>query len=351
MILKQLILENFRNYKKRFFNFDGVTIFVGPNGIGKTNILEAILLLSTTRSHRARKDSEMITWEQDLARIQGVLDDNDLLLVLTKTGKVAKEKGVEKRLSEFLGILKTILFYPEEISAIAGLPAARRRILDMVLCQIDHKYTHDLLEYQKVMHQRNELLGLIRQNYGNIDELFFWDKTLSKIGERIEAKRLIGLEFINEKIGSIFKQFSEEKENLKLEYRPTFELGNPIAKNFMLALEKARDKEIRFSQTIIGPHRSDLVFILKERPLASFGSRGELRAALFALKIALVELMEKETGSPPTLLLDDIFSELDKNRRLALSKLISGMQTVITTTDTGNLDKEFVKKAKIIELR
>ena len=350
MMLKRLILENFRNYQKKSFNFDKITIFVGPNGIGKTNILEAILLLSTTRSHRARKDSEMIFWGQDLARIHSVLDDNDLLLVLTKTGKIAKEKEVEKRLSEFLGIFKSILFYPEEISAIAGSPAARRRILDMVLCQIDHKYTHDLLEYQKVIHQRNELLGLIRAGFSSAEELFFWDKTLSKIGARIEEKRLAAFDFINKKIGLIFGQFNLEKENLKLEYCPTFRLDDHISQGFLQALEKARDKEIRFSQTIIGPHRSDIIFMLDGKPLASFGSRGELRSSLLAFKVTLLELMEKETGQKPILLLDDIFSELDKKRRLALSKLITNMQTVITTTDIGNLDKEFVRRAKIVEL-
>ena len=351
MILKQLKLQSFRNYKEKTFDFNRVTIFVGPNGIGKTNILEAILLLSTTRSHRARKDSEMILWGQDLARIRGILDDNELLLVLTKTGKVAKEKGVEKRLSKFLGIFKSILFYPEEISAIAGSPAARRRILDMVLCQIDHKYTHDLLEYQKVIHQRNELLGLIRAGFSNVEELFFWDKTLSKIGARIEEKRLAAFDFINKKISLIFGQFNLERGNFKLEYHPTFKLGNQIAQGFLQALEKTRDKEIRFGQTIIGPHRSDLIFMLDNKPLASFGSRGELRSALLAFKVALLELMEKETGQKPILLLDDIFSELDKKRRLALSKLITNMQTVITTTDVGNLDKEFVRRAKIVELQ
>lgn len=351
MILKQLILENFRNYKKKTIDFNKVTIFAGSNGIGKTNILEAILLLSTTRSHRAKKDSEMIFWGQDLARIHGLIDDNDLLLVLTKTGKIAKEKGVEKRLSEFLGTFKSVLFYPEEISAIAGSPAARRRILDMVLCQIDRKYTHDLLEYQKVIHQRNELLGAIRAGFSNVGELFFWDKTLSKIGARIEEKRVSALKFINKKISPIFEQFSMQAQSLKVEHHPTFELEGHISQNFLHALERSRDKEVRFGQTIIGPHRSDLIFILEKKPLASFGSRGELRGALFAFKIALLELMEEETGQKPILLLDDIFSELDKNRRLALSKLIEGMQTVITTTDVENLDKEFVERAKIIELR
>lgn len=351
MILKSLKLQNFRSYKDTDFEFGKITIIVGPNGIGKTNILEAILLLSTTKSHRAKKDSEMIAWGQDLARLHVETDVGPLQLVITKTGKLAKERGVQRRLSEFLGAMKTILFYPEEIGAIAGSPALRRRILDMVLCQIDRKYTHDLLEYQKIIHQRNELLLAIKMNRAHADELYFWDRTLAKIGARIEEKRLTSLTFINSKIGKIYQNFSEDKNNLQIKYEPTFPLDGKISQGFIAALDRARDREIRFAQTMIGPHRSDLIFMLDDKPLAQFGSRGELRSALFAFKVALEELIVQDSGQKPILLLDDVFSELDAKRRRALSRALLGLQTIITTTDIKNLDKEFVEKAKIIELK
>jgi len=355
-MLKHLFLENFRNYKKYSLDFNKTTILVGPNGIGKTNLIEAIYLLSTGRSWRTRRDSEVVFWQKDFARII-IKTTNDKELVLEMVIqqipnpdypqlKLIKINGLKKRLTDLLGKLPMVLFSPEEIQLLDGPPVLRRRVLDILLCQLDRKYTLALLDLGKIIRGRNRLLYFIKIGKSQIKELTFWDEKLVTLGSFIINKRLKTLEVLNKNISQIYQTISGMDEELKIKYKESVR-----PENFSETLFSHREQEIENTATLFGPHRDDLVFLLLGKNITTFGSRGEYRSAILALKVAELEYLKKESDRVPILLLDDIFSELDKNRRLHLNKIIEESQTIITTTDLHQIEENLRKKAKIIELK
>lgn len=372
MNIKSLKLTNFRNWADFKLDFNNVTILIGPNGIGKTNIMEAIWMLSTSRSWRTLHDIEAINWEADFARLEAKIhpaspaggDDKtiNLNLVLqkhpTKTRpqpKILKINEVRKRLIDLLGRLPAVLFSPETIQIIDGAPSLRRRFLDILLSQIDKKYALALLDYSKIIKERNQLLWHIkigksredpsRRRQAEADELEFWDEKLVVLGRFIIKKRQEAIRFFNELLPGYYQDISGGKESLNLRYRASCEaerLGE------MLVANRARD--IESTSTNFGPHRDDLMILLNNKDITTFGSRGEYRSAVLALKMGELKYLEEKRGEKPILLLDDIFSELDKDRRLHLAKIVSHQQTIITTTDLDHIEKGLREKAKIVEL-
>lgn len=353
-MLKSLLLENFRNYNKYSLDFDKTTILVGLNGVGKTNIVEVIYLLATGRSWRTVRDSEVILWGEKLARITAELRESEvkkLEMVLQFVTpeypklKMVKINGVKNKLSDLLGKLTVVLFSPEEIQIIDGSPALRRKVLDIMLCQVDHKYTLALLELAKIIRGRNKLLYYIKIGRSKPDELIFWDEKLVDLGSLIIKKRLKAVEYINQNISKIYKTISGETEELTIKY-----IQQVDVEKFAETLVAMREREIEATSTLFGPHRDDLAFLLESKNIRTFGSRGEYRSAVLALKIAELDFLEKESGQKPVLLLDDIFSELDVTRRFHLAKIVGNQQTIITTTDLDHIDKTLREKAKIVEL-
>jgi len=352
MKIKSLKLVNFRNWSSYDLEFNDVTILIGKNGIGKTNILESVYLAATGRSWRTTHDMELINWEKDYARLTIKGDKTDKATELElfwqkgeKAVKALKINGGKRRLLDLLGLCPAVLFSPEVIEIINGAPALRRRFLDILLSQVNRAHAESLLEYNKVLKGRNKLLQLIKNRLGKSDELDFWDKKLVELGGKIIKARHEALEFFNQTLSANYQKISGAQEDLKIKYKDSVEIDR-----FAEYLVAARDREIEQTNTLHGPHRDDFEFRLGERDVATFGSRGEFRSVVLALKLAELNFIKEKTKISPILLLDDIFSELDATRRKHLALIAQDQQTLITTTDLDHIGKDLREKAKIIEL-
>ncbi|MBU0619233.1 DNA replication and repair protein RecF [Patescibacteria group bacterium] len=339
MKLKQLSLVNFRSFSNKSFKFSpAITLIVGDNGAGKTNLLEALFLLSTGRSFRATKEAQMINNGAELARIQTQTETDSLEIVLT-TGEIAGQKvakkryllnGVAKRRMDFISCLRCVLFRPEDINLILGSPSLRRDYLDTVLESVDWQYRRSNLAYQKGLRQRNKLLQRIREGEAQRSQLLFWNRLLIKNGELISQKRQELIDFINH-------QLETDQRNTRLEYDKS-----AISPE---RLEKYKEAEVGAGATLIGPHRDDVKFLKSnQRDLALYGSRGEQRMAVLATKLSELVFITQRIQEKPLLLLDDIFSELDENNRQLVWQLINQHQTIITATDEDLVSQQTFDK-------
>ncbi len=358
MQILKLRLTDFRNFKKEFIEFNpGLNLIIGPNGSGKTNILESLYLISSGKSFKARVEPEMINYKKDIARVKARIkydkDLTDLETVLTRgfidlgdgnPQKVAKKKlikdGLPKRLVDFAGSFKVVLFGPWDMDLVTDSPSLRRKFLDSVLSQIDREYRRNILSYEKGLRQRNRLLYKIREGMISGEQLTFWNQLLIKNGDYISKMREELIEYIN-------GTKNLRSANYSLEYdKSVISEGR---------LEIYKNEEVASATTLVGPHHDDFVFKIKgggkgtkRRNLASFGSRGEQRMGILWLKIAELSFVESVCGERPTLLLDDIFSELDDDHRKVVMEVVGNQQTIITSADE-HLIKEF-RKVERIEL-
>lgn len=327
-MLRKIRLQNFRNFDEKLLEFSkGVTVIVGPNASGKTNILEAINLLSTGKSFKARVEEEMINYDEELGRVKAVLSDKaNLEVVLTRgvitrgnlSERIARKRllvnGVGKRLVDFAGLLKIVLFMPKDLDLVTESPSLRRRFLDSVLSQVDREYRRATLSYEKGLRRRNRLLFRIREEGLSRSHLYFWDKLLIKNGEYITQKREEIVDFINMRDGGYEVEYDK---SIISEGR----------------LEQYKNEEITAATTLVGPHRDDLIFYKEKKDLAKYGSRGEQRMGVLWLKTSELAFIEDKTHEKPTLLLDDIFSELDHEHRKLVGEISKNQQTIITTAD------------------
>ncbi len=331
-MLKTLNLVNFRNFDKKTIDFsEGINVINAPNASGKTNILEAIFFLAAGKSFKARKEIECIKYDEQLARISS----GELELVLTKdvVGWPKKRllvNGVPRRLIDFAGNIKVTLFAPQDLELITDGPSLRRNFLDTVLYQTDREYRRSLGSYEKGVRQRNRLLMQIRDDGASRSSLLFWNQLLIKNGDYISTKRRELIEYIN----------SKNKCNL-------------IYDNSVISesrFEQYKDAEIASATTLVGPHRDDIVFLQEGRDLASFGSRGQQRMQILYLKLAEMSYVEEKTNVKPILLLDDIFSELDRGHREIVMSAINNHQVIITSADPHNLQGVEDKKINNINI-
>jgi len=327
---------------------------IGPNGVGKTNIIEAIYMISTGRSWRTNRDNELIKWGSDFMKILITLEAEEartLEMLMQKEGPATPQKksvkinGVNKRMAEFLGVMPAVLFSPEEIRLIEGPPVYRRRFLDILLCEMEKKYVIALLDLAKIIKSRNKLLFFIKIGKADIQELEFWDEKLITLGSFVIRKREKVIDYINKKLSETYQKISGAGESLQIKYKPTV-----APEEYEETLIAGRDREIENTATLFGPHRDDFTFYLDGKDITTFGSRGEFRSAVLALKIAELDYFTEEGKTRPILLLDDIFSELDEQRRMHLGKIVQDCQTIITTTDLDHVEKGLREKAKILAL-
>lgn len=356
MRITSLKLTHFRSWENYSLKLSDITILIGKNGVGKTNILESLWFLSAARSWRVRDEIELIMWGKEYTRLSAKIEidkvGHDLELFLSKgsqtirPGKQLKVDGVKKRLIEIVGGLPAVLFSPETIDLVAGAPGARRKFLDILLSQTDRHYVLDLIEYGKVIKERNKLLMRIKLKKANLDELDFWDEKLVELGTRIVNQRLEAIKFFNLYLTETYQKISSTKEDLKIKYHPSVEEDR-----FMDLLVANREREIDQGATTYGPHRDDFGLYLSGRNISTFGSRGEYRSVVLSLKILELKFLEEKRGEKPVLLLDDIFSELDSERRMHLAKIVQDQQTIITTTDLDHIEKKLREKAKIVEIK
>lgn len=363
MILSSLALGQFRSYAKRSFTFSpDITLISGPNAAGKTNILEAIYLLATGKSFRADVDRECIRWREEVSRIKGFLGDTTLEIMMTTGdvgGKTAPLKkylvnGVPRRMIDFVGNFRAVLFWPEHLELVTDSPSLRRRYLDSVLVQVDREYRRNIVSYERGLRQRNRLLDLINEGKASRSQLLFWNQLLIKAGAYLTDKRAEYINFINAYQMFPLRQGSEGQAGIQ--YQAEYD-KSVISES---RLEQYKDEEVAAKATLVGPHRDDILFKIKDqrlkitdqqlRDLSKFGSRGEQRLAVLWLKLAEVSFIQQNSVERPILLLDDIFSELDEPHRVLVMEIIGKQQTIITSADVAILSKDMRKKATVIEL-
>ncbi|MDF2544016.1 MAG: recF [Herbinix sp.] len=334
MIVKSLELLDYRNYNQLNMQFhSGTNILYGENAQGKTNILEAIYLCGTTKSHRGSKDRELIRFGQEEAHIRIVLEKNKILHRIDLHLKKSKNKGVAidgvpiKRQGELFGMLNLVFFSPEDLYIIKNGPGERRRFLDLELCQLDKVYLHYLANYNKTLAQRNNLLKQIGNNRNLLDTLYIWDTKLLEYGIKIIEARQEFIHRLNALVGDIHKRLTGGKEELVLQYEPNIDKDK-----FEDKLKKSIDRDIALKMTNVGPHRDDMSFLLGTTDIRKYGSQGQQRTSALSLKLAEIELVKTVIKQNPILLLDDVLSELDRSRQTHLLDGIGDIQTIITCT-------------------
>ncbi|TME83567.1 MAG: DNA replication/repair protein RecF [Chloroflexi bacterium] len=362
--LRSLTVQDLRGYARLQADFGpGPQIVWGPNAAGKTSLLEAIVLLALGRSHRTTTDAELVRWGTDLVRVEGSLDDGTAIEVaIVRPGgaqpvpgsagrKRIRVNGVGRRASGLLGLLRIVVFAPEEMLLVAGSPALRRSALDALASQRSPAYLRDLGTYARTLAQRNSLLRAIREEQASRSELAFWDGSFLETGPAIVAERLALLDALQEPIRAAHAEIApDEAREARLGIRyetnaPAFP-GETPRDALARRLVETAEKEIWNGTTLVGPHRDDMVFEQGGRDLSTFASRGQQRTAILAFKLAELDLLTSLDGKPPLLLLDDVFSELDPERRAHLVRRIAALpQAFVTTTTLDDLDPELVAHA------
>ncbi len=334
MIIKSLELADFRNYSSLHIDFsEGTNILYGDNAQGKTNILEAIFISATTKSHKGSKDKDIINFHKEEAHIRTYLQKEEDEIRVDMHLRKNKSKGIAidgqkiKKASELLGLLNVVFFSPEDLSIIKNGPAERRRFVDMELCQLDSFYIYNLNHYNKIVNQRNKLLKDMYFNPSLRDTLNIWDSQLISFGSKIIERRKLFVEQLNEIIYDIHKKLSGNQEELVIQYEP-----DVLIENYEKLLSSCQDRDIKLKQTTVGPHRDDFSFLVGDIDIRKFGSQGQQRTAALSLKLSEIELVKKLTKENPVLLLDDVLSELDSNRQNYLLSTIGDIQTIITCT-------------------
>lgn len=389
MRVRHLSLTNFRLYARLESALPvGPLILVGANAQGKTSLLEALYYLATAQSHHAASDRQLINFlalheAQPFARIVAEVETRrevrriEIRLVLdpiangeTRLRKEILLNGVKKRMLDLAGLVNVVLFLPQDMAIVEGAPSDRRRYLDLALSQIDPAYHLALSEYTKVLSQRNALLRQLQDRGGSQDQLDFWDETLCEWAGRVMAVRIEALAELEGIASALHRDLTAGVDSLRLAYHPAFEplavpdgqLGLPltvpvhrvglsaaeIEDRLKLKLRTARSDEIARGMTLFGPHRDEIRFIAGGLDVGTYGSRGQARTAVLALKLAEMEWMRRRSGEWPILLLDEVLAELDaRRRRDLLGRLNGAEQCVLTTTDLNLFPPEFRERAAV----
>jgi DNA replication and repair protein RecF len=311
----------------------GTNILYGENAQGKTNILEAIYLCGTTKSHRGSKDKDIVKFHEEEAHVRVILEKNQIPHRIDLHLKKNKAKGVAidgipiKRQGELFGMLNLVFFSPEDLYIIKNGPGERRRFLDLELCQLDKIYLNHLSNYNKVLIQRNNLLKQISFNRNLLDTLYVWDEKLMEYGSKIIEARHDFVIRLNSLVGNIHKKLTGNKEELILLYEPNVKIPD-----FEGKLRKSLERDLSLKMTNVGPHRDDLSFMIGEIDIRKYGSQGQQRTAALSCKLAEIDLVKSVIKENPILLLDDVLSELDRQRQTHLLNSIGDIQTIITCT-------------------
>ena len=334
MFVKSLELKNFRNYDNLSMTFDkDNNILYGDNAQGKTNILEAVYVCGTTKSHKGSKDKELIKLNEDEAHIRIFVNKNGIDRKIDMHLKRNKAKGVAidgvpiKKSVELFGLINIIFFSPEDLNIIKNGPSERRRFIDMELCQIDKIYWDNLSKYNKIISQRNNLLKQINTDKTLKETLAIWDEQLITYGKKIIERRQEFISELNEIVNVIHKNLSGDLEDIKILYEI-----NVTVDNFAEKLFSAQDRDIILKSTSHGPHRDDISFEVNGIDIRKFGSQGQQRTVALSLKLAEIQLVKNKIKDNPILLLDDVLSELDRNRQNYLLNNLQDIQTIITCT-------------------
>lgn len=334
MFIKSLKLKDYRNYDLLNLEFDRATnIFYGDNAQGKTNILEAVYLSGTTKSHRSSKDRDLIRFQCEESHIETVVVKNGVPYQIDMHLKKNSPKGIAinripiKKATELFGLMHFVFFSPEDLNIIKNGPSERRRFMDLELSQLDKLYLKDLTSYNRIVNQRNKLLKDASFQTSLLDTLDIWDMQLISYGKKIISRRKQFIQEVNEIIEEVHSKLTGGKEKIILSYESgcgTLSLEEAVLRN--------RERDIKMKSTSAGPHRDDICFRIGDIDIRRFGSQGQQRTAALSLKLSEIELVKKIIKDTPVLLLDDVLSELDKNRQNYLLDSIHDIQTLITCT-------------------
>ncbi len=360
MYLKKLKLNNFRNYSKVNITLTkGINIIYGKNAQGKTNLLESIYVLGLTKSHRSFIDDSLININNNYLTIEGIVNnnkiDNKFNIYIDNKSKILKyNESVIKKVSQYISKINIIIFYPDDLELIKNSPQLRRKYINLELSQLYSNYYILISEYEKVLKIRNEYLKKMNKNQ-SINKTYIDVITGYLIDKSIIIYKLRNkfINRINEYCSNIYENIMNLK-GFKIIYKPSIEIdfNNPNLKEYLKEeYDKKLDYDIKLCSTSIGPHKDDIEFYLEDKNLKYYGSQGQQRVAVLALKLSEIELFKKYKETTPILLLDDIFSELDDIKKNNLLKYINhDIQTIITTTDLNNLDKKLIKKSKLFNI-
>ncbi len=334
MYIESIQLKNFRNYENITIDFHkGTNIFYGDNAQGKTNILEAVYLCGTTKSHRGSKDREMIRFDQEESHIRMNVVKDSLSYKIDMHLKKNKSKGIAingipiKKAKELFGIVNLVFFSPEDLNIIKNGPGERRRFMDLELCQLDPLYLTELASYNHIVNQRNKLLRDLYLTPSLRDTLDVWDQQMIQYGKKIIEKRERFVRELNEVIHSIHRNLTGGIENLQVIYEPSI-----TAEEYSNAIEKNKERDIRMKMTGTGPHRDDLCVSVNGIDIRKYGSQGQQRTSALSLKMSEIYLVKERIKDTPVLLLDDVMSELDSSRQTYLLDSIDDIQTLVTCT-------------------
>ena len=347
MRIKSLKVKDFRNYSYGVVNFkNGTNVITGPNAMGKTNILESIFLFATGKSHRGAREKELINYNSENARVEidfvarGRENKGEIIISSNKKKQFRLNKIPILRTSELMGRLNVVMFCPEDLRIIKGAPRERRREMDLGICQLRANYFHKLVEYNKIIEQRNILLKKEKE------ETWVWDEQLATVGARIcwyRRNYLKELElFAKEHMKNICG------EELSIEYINVFDKEEEYIEFFLDLIEKNKDRERRWKQSLVGPHRDDYIIKINGKEARIFGSQGQIRTAAIAIKLGEVDFIKKEVGEEPILLLDDALSELDDARQKYILNKLGNAQVIITCTNAEKFGK--MKGVNIIKV-
>lgn len=342
MRIVDLQLKDYRNYEQcTFVPAEGVTVLLGNNGQGKTNVLEAVYLTCTGRSHRTRQDRELIRWGADLADVKIRTERRDgsheVEILMPAVGKRRiKVAGQEvSRSGELLGHVTGVLFSPEDLRTVKDGPAERRRFVDMALSQLRPAYYYAMQRYNRALKQRNELLRAAAASPSLLATLDSWDEQLALAGVELMRHRHEYISRLAATAGATHRDIASDREHLDIQYHPSIPGGD--LQSCLDALFAARETDARRLTTSVGPHRDDVVLLVDGRDVRAFGSQGQQRTAALSMRLAELTVMRDELGEWPVLMLDDVMSELDPSRRRRLLEHLKGIQTLVTCTDPDDL--------------
>jgi DNA replication and repair protein RecF len=395
MRLTHLALTNFRNYTRLDLSLPaGAVLLHGANAQGKTTLLEAVYYLATSKSPHASNDRQLLNWYANgpeslatVGRLTATVQTSDnarprqieIRLIYEQSRRSTRAapnsvfrrqvlvNGVKVRLMDLLGNLNVVLFLPEDVTLVSEPPAERRRYMDITLCQVDRRYCRTLAQYKKVLSQRNALLKALQEGHAAADlaQLAPWDLKLTELGAVVMLRRAALITDLDRRAGQIyFQDLTGETESLRLIYHPRLQpdaddavawllerSAQQVAEKLHGLLQAGRKAELQRGITLTGPHRDDVHFVVNGRDLGDYGSRGQQRTAVLALKLAEVDWMHAQTGERPVLLLDEVLAELDPSRRAYLLRRISAAeQAILTATDPAMFTDEFLSRATRFEV-
>lgn len=358
MIIKNIKLKNFRNYENLDFVLNNrLNIIIGNNAQGKTNILESIYFLSLTKSFFAVNDKVVIKKNCLYARIDGIITSNNgcnnLSILVNSCGKYLKIGNKEiKKSSDYLGYLKVILFSPDNIRLLKEGPSIRRRFLNIEISQLSKRYILILNQFNDLLKQRNEYLKNIRNSLVDKDYMLILNQKFAELAYQIYNFRNDFIVEINKRIKDIYKSIINI-DNIEIKYITDIKLNDKetMINEIIDRLDRNYDKEILYGSTLIGPQRDDFCILLNGNDISSYGSQGQMRIAILSVKLSEIDIIFNKFGEYPVILLDDIFSELDVDKRNKLIKYLNcDKQVIITTTDIENINEELVNNAKLFKI-